>query len=81
MDDFQTVRIFTHVKGFKDDVEYIEYHETGRIVFVLKDGDRVFGGYGDVKGFERMVECGLWKELKAYRIWPSTEAHIFKDCY
>jgi hypothetical protein len=81
MDDYQTVRRFSHIEKFRDDVDHIEYYEDEHVVFVLKDGDKVIGNKADVRGFEKMVSEGIWKELKTYRIWPSTEVHMFRDCY
>lgn len=81
MNDFQTVRRFKHIDKFKDDVDYIEYFEDESVIFVLKDGDKVLGSKADVTGFEKMVEQEIWEELKSYRIWPSTEVHMFRDCY
>jgi hypothetical protein len=81
MNDFHTVRRFTHVDKFKDDVSYIEYHDNKSVVFILNNGDKILGGKVDIKGFEVMVNQKKWKELKSYQIWPSTESHLFRDCY
>jgi len=81
MKEFQTVRSFRHADKFKDDVDRIEYYENGRIVFILKDGDKVVGNKADIKGFEILVNAKIWEELKSYRIWPSSEVHMFRDCY
>ena len=80
MNKFQTVRRFKHIKKFKDDVDHIEYHEDGYVIFILKDGDKVLGDKADVNGFEKMVNAKIWEELKSYKIWPSSEIHLFRDC-
>jgi hypothetical protein len=81
MYDFQTVRRFTHIEKFKDDVDHIEYYEDGYVTFILKDGDKVLGNKADINGFEKMVNEKKWKELKSYKIWSSSESHLFKDLY
>jgi hypothetical protein len=78
MNEFQTVRRFKHVEKFKDDVDHIEYHEDGYVTFILKDGDKVLGNKADVNGFEILVNEKIWEELKSYKIWSSTEAHLFR---